>query len=210
MQRRFYPRLARLLLEVPAGRLPTFAAADKKPFALNIDMGKIKKALKVISKSILIILLLFIFVKTAGWLKHGFESWRSARIKQAERAVLAKPTQQNKIGSLPEAKKKPAVEIQKKSVKKASENASVPQDEKLTLSIKTTDDVWIELRRDGKIIFKNVLKKDSKENWEADEDFELWTGNAGAMNITLNGKDLGSPGVGVKRGIIINRQGIQR
>lgn len=181
---------------------PESTAADQGSSARKIDMQKITKSLKVIFKPVLIILLLVLFIKTAGWVKQKFSSWHSARAKEVKHVMPVKPVQQKKIEPVPESLKKP--------VPKALKNVLVPQDKKLILSIKTTDDVWIELKRDGKIIFKNELKKGSEEDWQADENFELWTGNAAAMNITLNGHDLGSPGAGVKRGIIINRKGIQK
>jgi hypothetical protein len=164
--------------------VPESIAVDEKSSARKIDIEQIAKASKVIFKSILIVLLLILFIKTTGWVKHKFLSWRMARAKQVEQAMPAKLIEQ--------------------------QNVLIPQNEKLILSIKTTDDVWIELRLDGNIIFKNVLKGGSEEEWQADENFELWTGNAAAMNVTLNGHNLGSPGVGVKKGIIINRQGIQK
>lgn len=178
------------------------AIADKKSSTRKIDVEKITGTLKVIFKAILIILLLVLFIKTAGWVRHKFLNWRSADVKQTKQTAPVKPMPRKKI--------KPAPESLKRPVQEALKNVLIPQNEKLTLSIKTTDDVWMELRRDGRIIFKNVLKKGSEEDWQADENFELWTGNAAAMNITLNGHNLGSPGVGVKKGIIINRQGIQK
>ena len=192
--------------KAPAAPEPT--TDDEKAFTRTIDSEKIAKRLKAIFKYILIILLLILLMRTTGWAKRKFLNWRSARIelaeqvKQARQAEEQKPIQDKKIELTPKTIKKPVGEPLK--------DVLIPQDEKLTLSIKTTDDVWVELRRDSKIIFKNVLKKDSEENWQADEDFELWTGNAAAMDITLNGHNLGSPGIGVKKGIIINRQGMKK
>ncbi len=181
---------------------PESIVADEKPSAGKIDSEKIVKASKIGFKIILIILLLILFVKTTGWVKHRFSNWRNIRAEEAKQAMPVEPVEAQKIEQAPKALKKP--------VQGVRGNVLIPQGEKLTLSIRTTDDVWIELRTDGKIIFKNALKKGSEEEWQADENFKLWTGNAAAMNITLNGHDLGSPGVGVKKGIIINRQGIQK
>lgn len=186
-------------------------ADDEKSFTRTVDTEKIVKRLKVIFKYILIIILLALLMRTTGWAKHKFLSWRSVRIELAEEAKQAKQAKQPEPKKpIQEKKIELALETLKKPVQEPLKEILIPQDEKLTLSIKTTDDVWVELRRDSKIIFKNVLKKDSEENWQADENFELWTGNAAAMNITLNGYNLGSPGVGVKKGIIINRQGMKK
>ena len=188
--------------------VPEPTADDEKSFARTIDTEKIAKRLKVMFKYILIIILLVLLMRTTGWARHKFLSWRSVRIELAEEAKQAKQPEPQKL--IQEKKIGPALETLKKPAQEPLKEILIPQDENLTLSIKTTDDVWIELRRDSKIIFKNVLKKDSEEDWQADENFELWTGNAAAINITLNGHNLGSPGVGVKKGIIINKQGMKK
>ena len=184
-------------------------AVDKEKFlAQKIDVDKITKALKVIFKSILIIFLLILFIKTTGRVKSKFSSWRKTRaqhVSQAQQVESAEKVKSVKKKEIEVIKEKPKVRVQE-----TSKSIQIPQNEKLTLVIKTTKDVWVELRKDTKIILKNVLKKGSEETWQAVDNFELWTGNAAAMNITLNGHDLGSPGKGVKKGIIINRQGIQK
>jgi len=187
---------------------PESTTANEELPARKIDTEKTFNILKVVLKIILTVLLLILFVKTTGWVKHKFLSWRSTRAEETKQAISKSPVKQKKIDRAPKALK--TSEALKKPAQVVMGNVLIPQDEKLTLSIRTTDDVWIELRIDGKIIFKNVLKGGSEEEWQADENFELWTGNAAAMNIRLNGHDLGSPGAGVKKGIIINRQGIQK
>ncbi len=186
---------------------PEPVADDEKIPVRKIDMNKIANISKLVFKFILIVILLILFIKTTGWAKFRFLSWRKARseqalqVSQAELASKAKPVLKKEIKVIAEKPKIHAKDIRKSIL--------IPKDEKLTLLIKTTEDVWVELRKDSKIILKNVLKKGSQESWQADDNFELWTGNAAAMNITLNGHNLGSPGKGVKKGIIINRQGIQ-
>ncbi len=179
----------------------------KKAPVRRIDMNKIANISKLVFKFILIVFLLIIFIKTTGWAKFKFLSWRKARseqrlqVSQIELANKAKPVKKKEI--------KVVVKKPKIDAKDTQKGILIPEDEKLTLLITTTEDVWVELKKDAKIILKNVLKKGSQESWQADDNFELWTGNAAAMNITLNGHNLGSPGTGVKKGIIINRRGIQ-
>lgn len=196
---------------------PEPTIVDEKPPARRIDTQKLVKVVKAAFKPVLIILLLILLIKATGWTKHKFLIWRSAHLNQAKQekktnqANQAKQSKPSKLlEPLREKKASPAVKEAKRPVKEPLKGVLIPQNERLNLSISTTDDVWIELRMDGNIIFKNVLKKGSEENWQADKNFELWTGNAAAMNITLNGNNLGSPGVGVKKGIIINRQGIKK
>jgi hypothetical protein len=121
-----------------------------------------------------------------------------------------KPKQKPKQKPQETPQQKPAQPLATEKAAVKHEGVSIPENEKLHLVLKATQDVWIELKRDGAIIFKSVLKKDIPREWQADDDFELWTGNASVMDITLNGVNLGSPGRGVKRGIAINRQGIKK
>ena len=78
----------------------------------------------------------------------------------------------------------------------------------MKLTIRTKADVWMQVKSDGTVIFQNVLPKGSQESWTAKEELELWTGNAGAMELILNGTPLGNPGIGVKKGIKVTRMGL--
>ena len=85
----------------------------------------------------------------------------------------------------------------------------IPASKPLKLTIQTTADVWMQVKADGTVVFQNVLAQNSKENWTAKKEFELWTGNAGATQAILNGKPLESLGRGVKKGIRITHSGIE-
>jgi len=78
----------------------------------------------------------------------------------------------------------------------------------LQLGIHTTDRVWLQIKADGDVIFQGVLPKGAQENWTAKKALEIWTGNAGAMRLFLNGKPLDGLGRGVKKGVKITHQGI--
>jgi cytoskeletal protein RodZ len=178
----------------------------------TIDTQYIKSIRLVFIGIILIVLLLYSF-KLLARVRQGVVEWNRSRI---ERIALKKGMTQEKPKEKPKQKLQETLQqkhaqplaTEKSAVKQ--ESVSIPENEKLHLALKANQDVWIELKRDGVIIFKSVLKKDITREWQADDDFELWTGNASVMDITLNGVNLGSPGRGVKRGIIINRQGIKK
>ena len=85
----------------------------------------------------------------------------------------------------------------------------VPRSQPLKLSLKTKADVWVQVKSDGMVIFQNVLPKGSKESWTAKDELEIWTGNAGAMELFLNGKPLEGLGSGVKKGIRVTHQGLE-
>lgn len=85
----------------------------------------------------------------------------------------------------------------------------VPAFKPLKLTIQTTADAWLQVKADGTILFQNVLAKGSSENWTAKRELELWTGNAGALRLSLNGKPLEGLGRGVRKGVRITHAGIQ-
>jgi len=86
----------------------------------------------------------------------------------------------------------------------------VPASKKLQLTVQATANVWLQVKADGSVIFQNVLSKGAKESWNAQKELELWTGNAGAMSLTLNGKPLEGVGRGVRKGIRITHAGIEQ
>ena len=154
------------------------------------------------------------FAKAATWIIRKASINMADRSKRIEAARIEREKQASKkreADAKKEAEKKekermPVVQEKPQAV----EGVSIPATEKLKLSITVTDDVWIQLKADGKIISQSVLKKGSSVTWEADDDFVIWTGNAAAMQIDLNGNDLGSPGRGVMKDVIITREGIEK
>jgi cytoskeletal protein RodZ len=84
----------------------------------------------------------------------------------------------------------------------------IPAGQPLTLIVKTRGDVWLEVKSDGKTVFKSVLKKGSAEAYKANDSFQLWTGKGEYLDLILNGNRLGSPGGGVIKKILLNREGL--
>ena len=90
-----------------------------------------------------------------------------------------------------------------------SQKLLVPLSKPLKLTVQTTADVWMQMKADGAVVFQNVLPKGSRESWPAKNDLEIWTGNAGAMQLFLNGKPLEGLGRGVRKGVKVTRAGLQ-
>ncbi|MBU4346431.1 MAG: DUF4115 domain-containing protein [Candidatus Omnitrophica bacterium] len=80
----------------------------------------------------------------------------------------------------------------------------------IRLLIRAKEDCWIQLKTDGKVVFQSVLKKGRFENWEAESKIELSLGNAGVVDLEVNGKlisNLGRRGQ-VLKNILITKEGI--
>ncbi len=64
----------------------------------------------------------------------------------------------------------------------------------LTLVAQTTDSVWIQMIVDGGTPREYLFRPNARGSWKAGENFVLTIGNAGAVQFTLNKKDLGTLG----------------
>ena len=88
--------------------------------------------------------------------------------------------------------------------------AVIPADEPITLQVAARERTWLRVTADDKVIFQNMLEGGHAEQWIATRSMALWIGNAGSVELTLNGKSLGVPG---RRGeaikdLLITRAGI--
>lgn len=148
---------------------------------------QIKKYLPLAGKIIVAILVFVIIIVFARGV------FRFARLIVAKKSYRIESTKKVKLSS--PAPSRPAINI--------------PKSEPLTLAVKANDDVWIEIKSDGEVIFRNVLSKGSRETWKAKKKIELWTGKADVLELTLNGNPLGFLGKGVRKGILITHKGMQ-
>ena len=60
-----------------------------------------------------------------------------------------------------------------------------------------SDDSWVEVKSDGKVVFEGTMAKGSNQNWSAQKEIEVTSGNAGAVTVSQNqkpGKVMGSVG----------------
>lgn len=103
-----------------------------------------------------------------------------------------------------------SAEVAKKVVKVSPPPPSrlVVKNKPLKLTIRALQDSWMQVKSDGRVIFENILSKGKEEKWTAKEEIEIWVGNAEGLELVLNGKELGSPGKGVIKGILITREGM--
>jgi cytoskeletal protein RodZ len=90
---------------------------------------------------------------------------------------------------------------------------AIPQDKSVTvikLGIRAKEDCWIQLKADGRMVFQNILKKGRFESWQADQRIEFSLGNAGVVDLEVNGKlvsNLGRRGQVIKN-IVITKEGL--
>ena len=80
----------------------------------------------------------------------------------------------------------------------------------IRLGIRARDNCWIQVKADGKVVFQRVLERGRFENWQAKNRIELSLGNAGGVELEVNGQifsNLGRKGE-VRKNIVITREGL--
>ena len=75
--------------------------------------------------------------------------------------------------------------------------------ETISLELYAKADVWMEIIRDGKRIFRGTLNKGQTKKLEAEKDFSLWLGKTEAVELTVNGKRFPLVAKGVQKNILI-------
>lgn len=70
------------------------------------------------------------------------------------------------------------------------------------ISAKFTDACWTKVEADGKTIFEGTIEKGKSYSWQSPNKIIITAGNAGAIDITHNGKSIGKLG---KTGEVISK-----
>lgn len=77
----------------------------------------------------------------------------------------------------------------------------------LTLEARATDTVWVQLMIDGGPVREYIFRPNFRITWKAADKFVVTVGNAAAVHLTLNKKDLGALG---RKGAVVQRLQLTR
>ena len=80
----------------------------------------------------------------------------------------------------------------------------------IRLGIRASENCWVSLKVDGRLVFQRVLEKGRFKSWQAKDRIELSLGNAGAIELEVNGQlfsNLGRRGQ-VRKNIVITKEGL--
>lgn len=141
-------------------------------------------------KIIVTIILILIFI--IGLFNLGkFISSKASRLsKRAELPAVISSKTGNRVPK-PKLQNSPALKI-------------------ITLDIYAKENCFIQVRADGRVMFQNILKKGRSESWQAKDKIELSLGNAGVVELEVNGKRI--PGLGRRgqaiKNILITKEGL--
>jgi len=87
--------------------------------------------------------------------------------------------------------------------------ASAPVSDNLLLELYAKEQTWLAISPDGKQIFSGVLQAKESKRVEAHESARIKVGNAGGLDVRLNGKPVGEIGPkGTVRILLVGRDGV--
>ena len=179
--KRFYPGEEKQLFSLEK---------EEKPISIKLNVDIQKWILPAISAVLILITVFFVLsfsIKAVSYVK--------GKVK------LAKKT--------PPATERQAPKNEESDKLQKSDIFPIPEDKPITLSLQASDDVWMRVKRDGKIVFENTLPKGKIQEWSADDKIDLWAGRAEVLNFTISGKRVGKIASGNVKNIQLSRQGLK-
>jgi cytoskeleton protein RodZ len=75
------------------------------------------------------------------------------------------------------------------------------------VEVKTTGRAWVSLKADGKILVSGVLAADQVRTLHADKEIVIWTGNAGATQVSFDGKAVPMQGGANEKRVLVFKPG---
>lgn len=163
---------------------------------ISVRLVSLRDNTRMRIKLVFMLILIFIFLSVglfnlgkAGFLRQAFLS------KKAKSHI--------KSGSV-------AAKTEKKTAQPKPQLQKIKSSGPIRLDIRAKDDCWIYLKVDGRVVFQNILRKGRTEVWQANDRIEFSLGNAGAVDLEVNGKlisSLGKKGQVVKN-ILITKEGL--
>ena len=174
--------------QIPAKDIDT-----AKPIAQSLKLSSLRPSKKVKTVFVFIIIIIFLSI---GLFNLGklIASKRSSHLLK----IRPQNSQKSKIvTNIPIPK--PAEATSKKEAASG-----------IRLVIRARENCWVSLNVDGKAVFQRVLEKGRFESWQAKDRIELSLGNAGAVELEVNGEhflNLGRRGQALKN-IVITPKGL--
>ena len=156
-----------------------------KPEVTKLGLGGVFNKLKPFLVLIIIFAIVFVTLFNLG----KFVASRRRLARTGKKTISTLPKQAG--ASLKERRAKGKVPLTTQDQRVAgirSEKAQRVNPSVITLVIKVRENCWLSLKADGQVMFQSVLEKGRSESWQAKEKIELSVGNAGAVELQVNGQ----------------------
>jgi cytoskeletal protein RodZ len=200
----FVPKADPMVKKAPHQEKPVTFSLFKGP-SFTFSAIKPRINIKIISLVILgLILLLGIF-----YLGKGIFSLRASKAPAVKPTVLLTGKKDDKKNQTLKAqlglplKAKPKNQEIKNPAKKISTSG-------VRLTMHAREDCWVQIKADGKLIGRNILKKGKTETWQAKEKIEFSLNNAAAVDLEVNNKSI--PSLGRRnqaiKNALVNKEGL--
>ena len=88
----------------------------------------------------------------------------------------------------------PPVKTEQPAAPDASDTARAAHADGVNVSVTLTERCWTEVSVDGKSVFEGIIEKGKTESWKGKESVVIRAGNAGALDVTFNGRKFGKFG----------------
>lgn len=174
---------------------------SEKKVSLRIPADKIRLILKLGGIFLAVVLVFGFLGFTCSKVRSISKNKKSSAAVDKTHVEKAKVTTKNKKVPPPKEKKTSAPVITPKQ-----EIVSA-----IRVGIRAREDCYVKMTIDGKVVYQNVLRKGRFENWQAQKEIRFSLGNAGGVDVEVNGKflpSLGRKGQAVKN-IVVNEEGLK-
>lgn len=78
-----------------------------------------------------------------------------------------------------------------------------------SMVLKVKKNVYVKLWKDGKLLFGRVLTKGLAETFKANEKIDIYVAKGESIDISIDGKSLGSPGRGIIKNLEVTKRGFR-
>ncbi|MDD2702751.1 MAG: DUF4115 domain-containing protein [Candidatus Omnitrophica bacterium] len=182
---------------------------------VKLSSGRRLRFVNMMVNTAIIAVLIFLAVAAGMWVFRKFSA--VIRNKHKISSVSGKKERKPAASSRKPVKKtskavkpKPPVTV-KKQAPAAAPPEKIKTGTPIRLGLRAKEDCWVKLSLDGRVIFQSILKKGRSENWQAKKEIVLSLGNAGGVELEVNGSLI--PSVGRKgqaiKSIVINEDGLK-
>jgi hypothetical protein len=65
---------------------------------------------------------------------------------------------------------------------------------RIALTVRISQRAWLRVTSDGAVVLEGILEPEQSQSWEAINSLKVLTGNAGGVDLVLNGAEMGKMG----------------